>query len=94
MEKFIQWGAYNLHSSPNNIRHIKSRRNRWAGHLARMGEERKLYKISVGKPEGKRTLERPGRRWENVIKMDLRDIDLKGVNWIHQVQDMDRLQTR
>jgi hypothetical protein len=59
-----------LFSSSNIIRQIKSRRMRWAGHVARMGEERKLYKVSVGKPEGKRPLGRPRRRWE-MIRMDL-----------------------
>jgi hypothetical protein len=54
---------HNLYSSPNIIRRIKSRRMRWAGRLARMGEERKLYKVLVGKPEEKRPLERPWRRW-------------------------------
>jgi hypothetical protein len=52
-----------LYSSPNIIRHIKSRRMRWAGHVARMGEERKLHKVLVGKPEGKKPLGRPRRRW-------------------------------
>jgi hypothetical protein len=60
---------YILYSSPNIIRQIKSRRMRWAGHVARMGEERKMYKVLVGKPEGKR----PRRRWENWIRTDLRE---------------------
>jgi hypothetical protein len=51
-----------LYSSPNIIRQIKSRRMRWAGHVARMGEERNVYKVLMGKPEGKRPLERPRRR--------------------------------
>jgi hypothetical protein len=62
-----------LYSSPNIIRMIKSRRMRWAGHVARMGETRNAYRILVGKPEGKRPLGRPRRRWVNNIKMDLRD---------------------
>jgi hypothetical protein len=53
---------HNLYSSPNTIRHVKSRRMRWAGHVARMGEERKVNKVSVGKPEGKRQLGRPRHR--------------------------------
>jgi hypothetical protein len=56
---------HNLYSSPNIIRLIKSRRMRWVGHVARMGEETKMYKVLVGKPEGKRPLERPRRRWED-----------------------------
>jgi hypothetical protein len=51
---------------------------RWAGHVARMGDERKLYKVLVGKPEGKRLLGRPRRRWENGVRMDLREIVLGG----------------
>jgi hypothetical protein len=60
----------------------KSRRIRWAGHVARMGEERKVYKVLVGKPEGKSPLGRPRRRWEDGIKMDLREIGLGVVDWI------------
>jgi hypothetical protein len=63
---------YILYSSPNIIRQIKSRRMRWAGHVVGMGEERKVYKVSVGKPERKRPLGRPRRRWEDGIRMDLR----------------------
>jgi hypothetical protein len=63
-----------LCSSPNIIRVIKSRRLRWAGHVARMGERRGAYRALVGKPEGRRPLERPRRRWENNIKMDLREV--------------------
>jgi hypothetical protein len=58
--------------TPNIIRIIKSRRIRWAGHIAHMGEIRNAYKILVGKPEGKRPLRRPRHRWEDRIKMDLR----------------------
>jgi hypothetical protein len=69
---------HNLYSSPNIVRVIKSRRMRWAGHVARMGEGRSVYRILVGKPEGKRPLGRPRRRWEDNIKMDLRVI---GIRW-------------
>jgi hypothetical protein len=54
----------------------------WAGHVARVGKERKVYKVLVGKPEGKRPLGRPRRRWEDGIRMDLREIGLRGVDWI------------
>jgi hypothetical protein len=61
-----------LYSSPNIIRHIKSRRMRWAGQVARMGGKRELYKVLVKKSEGKRPLGRPRRRWDDGIRMDLR----------------------
>jgi hypothetical protein len=63
---------------------------RWAGHVARIGEERKVYKVLVGKPEGKRPLGRPRRRWEDGIRMDLREIGLGCVDWIRLAQDTDR----
>jgi hypothetical protein len=69
---------------------IKSRRMRWAGHVARMGEKRNAYRILVGKPEGKRPLGRPRRRWEDNIKMDLREIGWDGMNWIDLAQDRDQ----
>jgi hypothetical protein len=72
---------HNLYSSPVIIRQVKSRRMRWAEHVARMGEERKVYRVLVGKPEGKRPLGRPRCRWEDGIRMDLREIGLGGV-WI------------
>jgi hypothetical protein len=78
-----------LYSSPDIIRQIKSRRMRWPGHVARMGEGRNVYMVLVGKPEGKRPLERPRRRWEDAIKMDLGEIGWGGVEWIHLAQDRD-----
>jgi hypothetical protein len=63
---------HNLYFSPNIISMIKSRRMRWAGHVARMGEKRNAYRILVGKPEGRRPLGRPRRRWVDNIKLDLR----------------------
>jgi hypothetical protein len=72
---------HNLYSSPDIIRQVKSRRMRWAGHIARMGEERKVYKVLVGNPEGKRPLGRPRCRWEDGIRMDLREIGLGGA-WL------------
>jgi hypothetical protein len=79
-----------LYSSPNIIRKIKSRRMRWAGHVARMGEERKVYRVLMGKPEGKRPLGRLRRRWKNGIRMDLREIGWGSVEWIQLARDMDR----
>jgi hypothetical protein len=79
-----------LYSSPDIIRQIKSRRMRWAGHVARMGEGRNVYRVLVGKPEGKRPFERPRRRWEDGIKMDLREVGWGGVEWIQLAQDRDR----
>jgi hypothetical protein len=76
--KFHNEELHNLYSSPDIIRQIKSRRMRWAGHVARMGEERKLYKVLVGKPEGKRPLVRPRRRWEDGIRMDLAELGSGG----------------
>jgi hypothetical protein len=81
---------HNLYSSPDIIRQVKSRRIWWAGHVARMGEERKVYKFLVRKPEGKRPLGRPRRRWEVGIRMDLREIGLGCVDWIRLSQDRDR----
>jgi hypothetical protein len=80
---------HNLYSSPDIIKQIKSRRMRWAGHVARMRGGRNMYKVLVGKPEGKRPLERLRRRWEGGIKMDLREIGWGGVVWIHLAQDRD-----
>jgi hypothetical protein len=76
-----------LYSSPNIIRQIKSRRMRWAGHVARLGEERNMYKVLMGKPEGKRPLERPRHRWEDGIRMDLRKIGWGSLDWIQLAQD-------
>jgi hypothetical protein len=69
---------------------IKSRRMRWAGHVARMGEKRNAFRILVGKPERKRPLGRPRRRWVDNIKMDLREIGWDDVDWIHLAQDRDQ----
>jgi hypothetical protein len=78
-----------VYSSPDIIRQIKSRRMRWAGHVARMGEGTNVYRVLVGKPEGKRPLERPRCRWEDGIKMDIEEIGWGGVEWIHLAQDRD-----
>jgi hypothetical protein len=81
---------HNLYSYPHIIRQVKSMRMWWAVHVARMGAERKLYKVLVGKPERKRPLGRPRRRWENGIRMDVRETGLGGVDWIRLCQDRDR----
>jgi hypothetical protein len=77
---------HSLHSSPNIVRVIKSRRMRWVGDVGRMGEGRGVYRVFVGKPEGKRPLGRPRRRWEDSIKLD-REIGTDGANWIRFAQD-------
>jgi hypothetical protein len=71
-----------LYSFPNIIRQIKSRRTRWAGHVAHMGEERKVYKVLVGKPEGNRPLGKPRHRWEDGIRMNLMESGWGSVEWI------------
>jgi hypothetical protein len=81
---------HNLYSSPDIIKQVKSRGMRWAGHVAGMGEERKVYRVLVRKTEGKRPLGRPMRRWEDGIRMDLREIGLGDVDWIRLAQDRDR----
>jgi hypothetical protein len=82
---------HGLYSSPSIVRVIKARRMRWAGQVMRMGEVRGAYNILVGRPEGRRPLERPRRRWEDNIKMHLREIGFGDVDWIHWAQDRDRL---
>jgi hypothetical protein len=81
---------HNLHSSPSIIRMIKSRRMRWAGHVARMGARRSAYRILVGKPEGRRPLRRPRHRWVDNIKMNLRAIEWDGMDWIDLAKDRDQ----
>jgi hypothetical protein len=79
-----------LYSSPNIIRVIKSRRMRWAGRVAHMGEKRGAYRILVGRPEGRQPLGRPRCRWEDNIKMALQEVGWVGLNWIELAQDRDR----
>jgi hypothetical protein len=78
---------HSLYSSPNIVRVIKSRKMRWAGHVARIGEGRGVYRVLVGKPEGKRPLGRPRTRWDDNIKLDLKEIGIDGANWIRLAQD-------
>jgi len=80
-------------SSPNIVRVIKSRRMRWAGHVAHMGEERRVYRVLVGKPEGTRSLGRPRRRWVDNIRMDLQEVGCGYMDWIGLAQDRARWRT-
>ena len=79
-----------LYFSPNIVRVIKSRRLRWAGHVARMGEGRVVHKVLVGKPEGKRPLGRPRHRWEGNIKMDFEEVGRGCGDWMELAKDRDR----
>ncbi|KAJ4448485.1 hypothetical protein ANN_10501 [Periplaneta americana] len=79
-----------LYSSPDIIKNIKSRCLRWAGHVARMGESRNAYRVLVGRPEGKISLGRPRRRWEDNIKMDLMEVGYDDRDWINLAQDRDQ----
>jgi hypothetical protein len=72
----------------NIVRVIKSRKMRWVGHVARMGEERGIYRILVGKPEGRRQLGRPRRRWEDNIRMHLREVVCGGMDWIVDLREV------
>ena len=76
-----------LYSSPNIVRMVKSRRMRWAGHVARMRERRGVYRVSVGKPEGKRPLGRHRRGWEYNIKMDLQEVGCGTMDWVELAQN-------
>jgi len=82
-----------LYPSPNIVRVIKSRRMRWAGHVTRMVDERGVYRFLVGKPEGKRLLERPRHRWVNNIRMDLMEVGCGYMDWIGLAQGRDRWRT-
>ena len=83
-------GLSDLYSSPNIVRMIKSRRMRWTGHVARMRERRGVYRVLAGKPEGKRALGRRRRRWEDNIKMDLKEVGCGGMDRIELAKDRDR----
>jgi hypothetical protein len=89
-KKFHDEELRDLYCSPSIIGVIKSRRMRLAGHVARMGEKRNAYRLLVGKPEGKRPLGRPRRRWVDNIKMDLREVGWRDADWIGLAQDRNR----
>jgi hypothetical protein len=82
-----------LYSLPNIVRVVKSRRMRWVGHVARMGEGRGVHRVLVGKPEGRRPLGRPRHRWEDNIKMDLLEVGGTCGDWMELAQDRDRWRT-
>ena len=82
-----------LYSSPNTVRMTKSRRMRWAGHVARIREERGVYRVLVGKLEGRRPLGRPRRRWVDNIRMDLQEVGSGYMDWIGLAQYRDRWRT-
>jgi len=79
--------------SPNIVRMIKWRRMKWAGHVARMGEEREVYRVLVGKPEGRRPLGRPRHRWVDNIRVNLQEVGCGYMDWIGLAQDRDRWRT-
>ena len=79
-----------LYSLPNIVRVVKSRRMRWAGYVAHMGEGRGVHRVLIGKPEGKRPLGRPRRRWDGNIKMDLQEVGGSCGDWMELAQDRDR----
>ena len=82
MRKLLNEELSDLYSLPNIVRLVKSRRMRWAGQVARMGEGRDVNRVLVGKPEGKRPLGRPRRRWEDNIKMDHQEVGgFVGTGW-------------
>jgi len=82
-----------LYCSPNIVWVIKWRKMRWAGHVARMGEERGVYRVLVGKPEGRRPQGRPRRRWVDNIRTNLKEVGCGNMDWIGLAQDRDRWRT-
>jgi hypothetical protein len=95
-EVTAEWGKlhnkelHDLYSSPSTIRIIKARRMKWAEHVARIGEKRNTCMLLVGKPEGRRPLGRPRRKWVDNIRMDLVEVGCCDVDWIGLAQDRDR----
>ena len=91
----VIWPLYPkvMSPGPNILRVIKSRRMSWVGNVARMGEERGVYMVLLGKPEGRRPMGRPRRRWVDNIRMDLQEVGCGYMDWIWLVQDMDSWRT-
>jgi hypothetical protein len=89
VEEVAQLGASYFVLIPNIIRQVKSRRLRWVGYVACMEEESNVYKVLMGKTEGKRPLGRLWHRWEDGVRMDLREIGWKSLEWIQLAQDRD-----
>ena len=87
--KLLNEELNDLYATHNIVRVIKSRRMRWAGHIARMAERRNVYWVLVGKPEGKRSLARPRRRWKDNIKTVLQKVGRGGMDWMELAQDRD-----
>jgi hypothetical protein len=93
MRSFMEWRnlhneeLHDLYHSHKTVQVIKLRRIRWAGHLAYMGERRGIYRVLVGKPEGKRLFGRPRCRWADNIKMDLQEVGCGGMDWIELATD-------
>ena len=79
-----------MYSSPNVVRNLELRRLRWAEHVAHMKESRNAYRVLMGRPKGKRPLGRPRRRWEDNIKMDLKEVGCDVRNWMDLAQDRDQ----
>jgi hypothetical protein len=88
----LWYGRSEPDSLPNIVRVVKSRRMRWPGHVACMGEDRGVHRMLVGTPEGNRQLKRPRRRWEDNIKMDLQEVGGDRGDWMELAQDRDRWQ--
>jgi len=83
-----------LYCSLNTVRVIETRKMRWAGHVARVRERRVVYRVLLGKPEGKRLLVRPRSRWEDTIERNLLEVGCGGVDWIELTKDKDKLRAR
>jgi hypothetical protein len=90
LNKLHNYELHNVYFSPSIIIIIKSRKMKWAGHVVTVGEKRNAYRMLVGKPEGKRPLGTPRRRWMDNMKMDLSEIGGSGLDWIELAQDRDQ----